>query len=155
MASVVGAVAVFLVGAVGASAYGLISLGFGLVTLAALSSELTAGLLRLRNAPFPKARGQIWALLPGAVDLALAACAALAIEGDWLHRLFPPLVLLGALHAGRFVERPDWTSLLGDRALLAAVLAVAAVFGATEPAVMLAALLAIALNLANSRVQRG
>jgi len=53
------------------------------------------------------------------------------------------------------VERPDWTSLLGDRALLAAVLAVAAVFGATEPAVMLAALLAIALNLANSRVQRG
>jgi hypothetical protein len=155
LASVVGAVAVFLVGAVGASAYGLISLGFGLVTLAALSSELTAGLLRLRNAPFPKARGRIWALLPGAVDLALAACASLAIEGDWLHRLFPPLVLLGALHAGRFVERPDWTSLLGDRALLAAVLAVAAVFGATEPAVMLAALLAIALNLANSRVQRG
>ena len=98
---------------------------------------------------------RIWALLPVAVDLVLTICAALAIEGDWLHRLFPPLVLLGALHAGRFAERTDWSALLGDRALLAAILAIAAGLGLAEPAVMLAAALAIALNLVNSRAQQG
>ena len=155
LASVVAAVGVFLAGALAASAYDLSLLGFGLVALAAFASELAAGLLQLRDAPFPKARKRIWGILPVAVDLALAICAALAIDGDWPHRLFPPLVLLGALHAGRFLERTDWSALLGDRALLAAVLAVAAGFGLAEPAVMLAALVAIALNVLNSRPQSG
>ena len=155
MAGVIAAVAVLLALAVGVSFYGLISLGFGLVALGALSSELAAGLVRLRHAPFPKSRKRIWALLPASVDLGLAACATLAIDGDWLHRLFPALILLGSLHAGRLSERTDWSALLGDRALLAAVLAVAALFGLAEPAIMLAAAVAIALNVMNSRPQSG
>jgi hypothetical protein len=155
LAGVAAAVAVLLAGAVAASAYGWAPLGFGLVALAALASELAGGLLRLRDAPFSRGRRRIWGFLPVAVDIALAACSALAIEGNWLHRLFPPLMALGALHAGRFAERTDWTALLGDRAVLAAVLAVAAGFGFAEPAVMLAAALALVLNVANSRAQSG
>jgi hypothetical protein len=128
---------------------------FRLVALAALSSELTAGLLRLRNAPFPKARRRIWALLPGAVDLALAACASLAIEGDWLHRLFPPLVLLGPC-----TPAGSWSGRIGrpcsaDRGLLAAVLAVAAVFGSTEPPSCLRHCWRSRSTSRNSRVKRG
>jgi hypothetical protein len=155
LASVVGAIVVFLAGALTVSAYGLNSLGFALVVLAALASELAAGLLRLRDAPFPKPRKRIWTILPAAVDVVLVACAAFDIDGQLLERLFAPLALLGTLHAGRFVEREEWSALLGERALLAAELAVAAGFDVTEPAVMLAALVAIALNVLNSRPQGG
>jgi hypothetical protein len=155
LAGIAGTLAVLLGAAVGASAYGLAPLGFGLVALAAVASELVAGLLSLRDAPFARVRRRLWAQLPLLVDLALAACAAFAIDGSWLHRLFPPLVLLGTLHAGRFAERADWSSLLGDRALLAVLLAVAAGFGLAEPAAMAAAVAALGLNVANSRPLRG
>ena len=86
------------------------------------------------------------------VDAALLACALFAIEGSWLHRLFPPLVILGALHAFRPADRLVWTR---DRGLLAILLAVAAAFGLAEPAIMLAALALVALNAAQSRAKSG
>jgi hypothetical protein len=84
--------------------------------------------------------------VPWALDIALAACAALAIEGDWLHRLFPPLILLAVLHGARPRLWHNAASLLGDRALLALAFALAAAFSLAEPAVMLAALLVLLLD---------
>src|SRR5690606_34039515 len=79
-------------------------------------------------------------------DAALLACATLAIHGAmaggaWHRALFPPLVLLGALHASMLEKRGDIAALLGDRALLALILAAAAALaGVAEQVVMAAAL---------------
>ena len=94
-------------------------------------------------------------MLPWLVDAALLACAMLAIDGSWLHRLFPPLVLFAALHGLRPAEPSGWLALPIDRSVLAVVLAVAAAVGLAEPAIMLAALALIALNLAKSGASRG
>ena len=119
-------------------------------------AQAAAILAGLRLAPFGQVRGKDFAaILPWLVDAALLACAVLAIDGSWLHRLFPPLVLLAALHMLRPVEPARWLALPGDRSVLAALLALAAVLGLTEPAVMLAALALIALNLAKSAASRG
>src|SRR5690606_21782805 len=131
--------------------------GFALVALAVLVGELSAGVSRLASAPFaPGRRARLAATAMGlAVDLALAACAVLAIEQAWLHRLFPPLVLIGLLHA----LRPEtWTgarALLGDRLLLPLVLGGAAALGVAEAAVMALALLTIGFEAAHTLERRG
>lgn len=140
-----------------AALYGVSWLGFTLVAVAALLAQGVAGLVHLRTAPFG-AHGRwerLHALLPWLVDAALLACAVLAIEGTWLHRLFPPLVMLGMLRAIRPETRRDWAALIGDRGLLTVGLALAAVFGFVEPAVMLVSLLLLALNLARSGARSG
>lgn len=140
-------VAVALGGAVGVAAFGWPGLGFILVALGALLAEFAVGLIHLRDAPFVAPRkDRLGVLVPCLVDAALTACAALAIGGDWLHLLFPPLVLLGALHASRAGQWPNLAAALGDRALLALLFALAAVFDAVEPLVMLVALVIIALD---------
>jgi hypothetical protein len=141
--------AVALVAGAGATAWGWPVAGFLLVALGALLAEFAAGLARLRDAPFGadgKRRGS--QLLCWLVDGGLVACAALAGEGGWLQRLFPPLVLLGVLHASRAHAWPRLAALSGDRALLALVFAVAAGFGLAEPAVMLVSLGILALDAA-------
>ena len=125
--------------------------GFALVAVGALLTEAAAGLMRLRHAPFAGARRIDFApLFPWLVDGAIFACAVLAIK-----LLFPPLVLLGTLHALRRVTLSNWALLPSDRGLIAALLAVAAAFGVVELAIMLLALGLIALNVAQSRAERG
>jgi hypothetical protein len=120
-----------------------------LVAVGALFAEGAAGLAHLRDAPFSRLRkGLLDRLTPCFVDAALAVCAALAIGEGWLRSLFPPLALVGALHAARAGRWPGPAALLGDRALLALVFAVASALDLAEPAVMLAALAVIALDAA-------
>ena len=146
---------VILGSAILAAWLGVAALGFALVPVGAVLAQATAVLGGLRLAPFGRSRGKdLAASLPWLTDAALIACAVLVIEGNWLHRLFPPLVLLGALHASRG-PGPRWLELAGDRSLIAAVFAIAAAFGLAEPAIMLVALALIALNLAQSRASRG
>lgn len=148
--------AVVLAASVLAAWLGFAALGFALIPVGAVLSQGALALAGLRSAPFGRAgRKDSAAFLPWLVDAALLACAVLAIEGSWLHRLFPPLVLLAALHMLRPAEPPGWLALPGDRSVLAALLAVAAVLGLAEPAIMLAALALIALNLAKSGASRG
>ena len=143
------AVALALGGGVGAAALGSPAPGFVLVTLGALIAECAVGLVRLRDAPFgARAAAGLNLLVPCVVDAALVVCAALAIDGDWLHRLFPPLALLGALHASRPGRWSNLAALLGDRAILALAFALAAALDIVEPAVMLAALAILALDAA-------
>lgn len=133
----------------GAAAWGWPAAGFLLVALGALLAEFAAGLTRLRDAPFGPDGKRRWSQLLGwLVDGGLVASAALASDGGWLQRLFPPLVLLGVLHASRPHDWPRFAALLGDRALLALVFAVAAGFGLGEPAVMLVSLVVLALDTA-------
>ena len=130
---------------------------FLLVALGVFASELSAGVARLASAPFGlDRRGRLLAgALAGTVDLALAVCAMLAIGQDWLHRLFPPIVLVGLLRMLRPETWPGPRALLGDRLLLALVLALAAALHATEPAVMLLVLLVMALEAAQTLARRG
>ena len=148
LAGLWGGLALALGGAVGAAAYGWPAAGFVLVALGALVAEFTAGLRHLRDAPFAPPARRLALLVPCLVDAALTACAVLAIDGSWLHRLFPPLALLGALHASRPGQWPGFAAALGDRALLALAFALAAALDLAEPAVMLAALLIVALDAA-------
>ena len=150
-------VAVTLGGGLVAAAYEIGWLGFALAAAGALTAELAAGLARLRGAPFGRKRPgvDLSAALGVAVDVAIAGCGALVIDGSALHRLFPVLVLLGAWYATRTRDRADWGALLGDRVLLAAVFAVAAAFGLAEPAIMAAALAVIAREALKSASKRG
>jgi hypothetical protein len=119
-------------------------------------AQAALALTGLRLAPFGRARGKDFAVfLPWLVDAAILACAILAIEGSALHRLFPPLAMLGTLHLMRSADPAGWLALPGDRSVLAALLAVAAAFGLAEPAIMLVSLALIALNLAKSGGPRG
>ncbi len=143
-----------LLGATGTAMAEWPATSFVFVALAALLAEFAAGLAHLRDAPFGTAcKHWLWRLVPCLIDAALAACAALAIDGSWLHRLFPPLVLVGVLHAARPRRWHGPAALLGDRALLALVLAFAAALDLAEPAVMLAALAIVALDAAVFRAR--
>jgi hypothetical protein len=157
LAGMVAIVAVLLVGAVGASAYGIDWLGFALAAIGALATALAGAFAGLRHVPFGAkgSRFQLSSALSLAVDLTIAGCAGLSSREDPLNAWFPPLVLLGALHAGRAGARADWGALLADRAVLAGLFAIAAVLGLAEPAIMLAALALIALEVAKPAAGRG
>lgn len=148
---------VVLAASVLSALYGIPWLGLGLVAVAAFLAYSVAGLVHLRTAPFGVYGRweRLQGVLPWLVDAALLACALLAIEGTWLHRVFPPLVMLGTLWATRPEALPDWTALTGDRGLLAVLLAIAAGLGFVEPGVMLVSLLLLALNLARSGAPSG
>lgn len=157
VAGIVLATLAALAGAVLAVSHGWAAVGFGLVAVGALLAQGGAELARLRRLPFGGA-GRSTALhsaLPWLVDAAIFACVVLAIEGSWLHRLFPPLVLLGMLYAVRSGGRIDWAAVVSDRGALALGLAVASGFDLLEPAVMLVAIGQIALNLARSGATSG
>jgi hypothetical protein len=148
--------AVILGAAIVAAWFGVAALGFALVPVGVVLAQAAVILAGLRLAPFGRARHRDFvAFLPWLVDAALLACAVLAIEGSWLHRLFPPLVMLAGLHLLRPAQPARWLALAADRSVLAVLLAIAAAFGLAEPAIMLVALALIALNLAQSRASRG
>ncbi len=149
--------AVALLGGIGAAFFGWSTAGFLIVALGALGKELFSGLARLTIAPFDRAgRMRTLAVALGIlIDLALASVAVLAIGQDWLHSLFPPLVLVGLLRALRPERRPGPSALVGDRMLLAFVLAVSSAFGFTEVVVMALALGLIAMETAQTLTRRG
>lgn len=150
------ATVVLLAAGVGLAAAGLAPVGFALVALGALSREFTGAFSQLAAAPFgTKAGNRSRILLEALAEAALLATAILAIEGDWMHRLFPPLALIGLLHAVQPRNWPGLAAAIGDVAVLAAVLALASAFGLAEPAIMLLVLGIIGREAAKTLASRG
>jgi hypothetical protein len=141
---------------VGVARFGMGAVGFALVALGALVGQFGIALRQLGEAPFgAKSRFNPTFLACCATDTALVACGILAIHQDWPHRLFPPLVLLGVLHAAPPTTWANAAALAGDRAVLAVLFALAAGFGLAEPAIMAAGLGLLALKIAQSLARRG
>ncbi|MEO6153712.1 MAG: hypothetical protein ABIT09_09730, partial [Croceibacterium sp.] len=109
----------------------------------------------LRASPFAAPARRRRLVEGAAIDLSLIVCGASAITGNWAHKLFPPLVLIGALRAVSAGPWPRGSRWLADRLLLSAMLVVAALLGLTEPALMTLALVAIGLNAATAGARRG
>jgi hypothetical protein len=84
------------------------------------------------------------------IDAAILVCGVLAIEGDWIERIFAPVVLLAALYGGPLAAASKWES-LRDRGLVAAVIAAGAFAFSTQVGVMVAAVAMLALNIGQSR----
>ncbi|WP_347303752.1 hypothetical protein V5740_03780 [Croceibacterium sp. TMG7-5b_MA50] len=137
------ALAIVLLGAAlllplaGAPAWGLAAL-----VPAVLLSDIGDRLRRMAAGPFaptmPTTR--LAPLQEVAVDLALLGGVASAIPGGWMDRLFPPLVLLAALHLPGAMARPWQIGWLGDRLALAAILALGTALSLTQPLTMVLAL---------------
>jgi len=146
-----------LAGGIVSALFGWPVAGFVFVALGVLGKELGAGLARLAGAPFGHdGRARTKGVALGTLaDLALAGVAVLAIDQDWLHRLFPPLILLGLLRALRMERRSGPSALIGDRMLLALLLAIATAAGFVEVAVMALALCLVALEMAETLKRRG
>jgi hypothetical protein len=125
------------------------------LALGRLASAGAAHLAALRRAPFGGLASRFTRLLPLLADAALAACLVFGIEGHWLHRVFAPLALLAALYACRPEHGESPAALLGDRGLLALLLAGGAAFGVLEPLTMAAALAVLVLKAAQSAVRSG
>lgn len=154
VAMVAGTVAL-LAGGIVAAALGWPAPAFGLVALAAVAGDASGQFAELRRAPLMQGADRGRWPLPLVTDLALAACAALAIAGAPLHRLFPPLVLLGLLHVRAAGRGPSPADLSRDRAVIGLILAAASAFGLAETAIMLVALVLLATNVAQSAASRG
>ncbi len=125
--------------------------GFLVLALSAPLLELALGLGRLQQAR----RGAFLvkerlAPLRWLIDGAILACGMIAIEGDWIERVFAPIVLLAAFHAGPEFAAGKWQS-LRDRGLVAAMIAVGAFSYSTQSGVMVAAIGLLALNIVQSR----
>jgi hypothetical protein len=126
--------------------------GFALVGLGAILGRLTQELGQLRQAPFGRPSLRLPMIAAVLLDLAITACACMAIEGSWPQRLFPPLVLMAALH---LPATSTFAAALRKRALLAGVLALAAALGIAEPAIMAAGLALIMLGVPYDPRERG
>ena len=144
------AAAGLLAGGIALSAMGWAIAAFVLAALGVFAGELSASVIRLAAGPLgPAPRSRLLtAGLSVLIDVSLAACAVLAIEQGWLHRLFPPLALLGLLRVLRPETSPGPAALIGDRLLLALVLALAAALGFLEAALMALVLAVIGLEAA-------
>jgi len=129
--------------------FGFAALALALLLPTALATEAEAALQLLDRPVFsarPASRRRALALRL-LWDLALLVIGVFAIEGSRVHRLFPPLVLLGLWRASPSAPESGWRALAADRGLLAAVLTLAAVWGLTEAAFMAVALVLLALRL--------
>jgi len=148
-AAVLTGAALSLVGALGAAWYSRPALAFGLLALAALLTELTLRLARVRAVPFD--RPGKWPLMRYLLDLGLAGCGVLAIEGLWQRSLFAPLVLVAGLLLLDRRALPSAAELLRDRGAAALTLAAMLLVLRPELAIMVLAVLELAANLAPQR----
>jgi hypothetical protein len=112
---------------------------------ASLRAIARAGIRRKAGAEWP------WQLAGWAIDAAFVAILAFAGEGPLPERLFAPLVLLGLLRIAPRLAHGAPAAALGDRALLAVVLAVAAAAGGLAVTVQVLAIALLALFLAPQR----
>lgn len=145
------------VGAVALCAWVSPVAGFALLALGVICAGFGQQLRWLATGPFASKRvaSRAAGLSGWLSDAALAACGALAIPGDLLYRLFAPLVLVGTLRASGIAGWPNAAAMLGDRALLALLLAAAAGLGHVEPAIMLAGLAILLLQAARPTARGG
>ena len=127
---------------------GLAALAFAVIALGVLALEMALGLDRIGRAAFQSRRLSRW--LDHVPDGALLLVGMLAIGGPWFRQIFPPIVLLVAVRAVPW--RADWRDAVHDRGLGALLVAIAALGGSQEPALMGWALLALAAGWA--RVSR-
>jgi len=142
-----------LLGAIAAAWQGFSATGFVLLALAAMLTELSIGLARVRAAPFGKVRH--WPRLRYLLDAALGVSAVCAIDGLWQRALFAPLVLITGL---LLLDRREWPPIaeaLRDRGIIAAVLAVLMLALSGEPAIMLVAGTVLCANLVPIGRNRG
>jgi len=144
-AGVIAALAAVLAGALAAAWLGHPAAGFALLALAALLTEFSIGLARIRAAPFATAGH--WPRLRHLLDAAMGACAVWAIDGLWQRALFGPLVLVAALLLLDRRSLPPAAEALRDRGAVAATLAVLMLALSGEPAIMLVAGIVLIANL--------
>jgi len=147
--AIAGGAVLGMIAAAAAAWFGFAALSFALLVPSAMVIESESA-LRLLDRPIfiPKPGSpRVYAILYGVWDLVVLALGVLAIDGSRVHRLFPPLVLLGLLRSSPSEPR-GWRTLPADRGLLAAVLAVAAHWGLSEGAFMAIALVLLAVRLA-------
>lgn len=132
----------------GAFALSLLLLGIGFVLplagvpawgLAALApavllQDLSDRLRRMVAGPFARAGKdrQVARYFALAVDVGLLIGLVSAMNTDWPGRVFPPLVLLAALHAPGAARRPWHVGWTGDRMALAGLLAIGAALGLVQ-----------------------
>ncbi len=131
-------------GAVGLAGVGYGAAAFLSLVLAVFALEASFGAKRLASAPIEPAG--YWHKLPWLVDIAMLGAGILAIDGHWYQRLFPPLMLLAALHLTRG-KQLTWLARLRDRALLAVLIGFFGYLANVEAAIMLGTLLVAAVGL--------
>lgn len=150
--AIIGSAVALLGASLVAPSLGGAALSFAFLLLSVLVLETGIALAKLRAAPFRKAGGLRHLRL--AVDVTLLAAGAFAIGGDWHRQLFPPLMLLVALHlppqGSSFLP-----SLLRDRAVIAAILVAGAALGVAELTIMALALALFAAKAAIRMQERG
>ena len=144
-----GGAAVGVAAAVLLAWFGFAAVALALLLPTAMTIEAEAALQQLDRPVFSARPASHRAVLALHLmwDLALLVIGVFAIDGSRVHRLFPPLVLLGLWRASPPVPESGWRALAGDRGLLAAVLTLGALWGLTEAAFMAVALLLLALRL--------
>lgn len=135
-------------GAVAASqdwpAAGLLLAGLGW-----LAGEAAGGLRAIAQAGIRRSDGPAWPwdVLGWGIDAALVAVLTFASQQALPEALFAPLVLLGLLRIGPRLVKGPLAAALGDRALLAALLAIAAAVGGLSAAVQVLAIVLLVLFL--------
>jgi hypothetical protein len=138
-----------LAGGVAAAWFGLAALAIALLVPAALAIEAGDAFGLLGRSLFvpDSAHSRASFALRIIWDGVLVVVGALAIDGSRAHRLFAPLVIGGILHVPPRPPEAGWRALVGDRGLLAALLALSAAFGFAEGGFMVLALLLIVLRI--------
>lgn len=145
--------ALLVAGGVAAAWFERDALGFAALALASIVAELLIAKARIDAAPFATTR--FVALTRKAVDLALLVVSTLAIDSLWFREIFAGLMLIGGLWLLDQRTLPNWLEILRDRAVIAAILALAAALGQAEGAILIAASLFMLANIAPQLRTRG
>lgn len=134
---------------VAAAWFGFAALSFAALVPSAMAIEAADAFRQLKRSIFSPKTSRYGALIVLRLmwDLTFAGLGVLAIDGSRVHRLFPPLVLLGLLRAPPAAPEYGWRALAADRGLLAGLLVPAAAWGLTEGAFMALALVLLAIRL--------
>jgi hypothetical protein len=145
--------AVFALGGVAAASQAWPAAGLLLAGVAWLLAEASGGLRSIARAGIHRKAGPEWPwqLLSWVIDAAFVAILALTAEGALQERLFAPFMLLGLLRIAPRLVKGKIAAALGDRAVLAALLAIAAAAGGLASTVQALAILLLALFLAPLR----
>ena len=132
---------------------GLPAWGLAALAPAVLLQDVASRLRRMVAGPFAQAggRGAIVRFFPKTVDAVLLIGLGSAIAADWPSRLFPPLVLLAALHAPGADRRPWHIAWAGDRMVLAALLAIGTALGLAQVSTMAVGLALLVSDLVVAR----
>lgn len=125
------------------AAAGMGGAAFALLPIAVIAARLHGGLARLHRLPFG-GEVQTTGLLSWLVDGGLYAAMVLAHDGDWPQRLAAPALLLLSARVATPPRWPAAAAWLADRAVLAALLSVAAFVDALADGAAVLALVLLA-----------